>query len=305
MNFVPARCTQCNGILKVDPEKECAICSHCNTPFITQKAINNYITNNVTNIENFNADKLIIEDGTSLENQLKAGDTYIILKDFDYARKIFRKLSQNFPYDYRTWWGIIKTYNNDFQDFEPNIPTLSRIDQFYRKAYIVASDSDKEKIKEKYKAYIQVVTANASDKKQSLTEEYDSKKEDLENQKNELLKEKENLNFSFGTIFSVFFCCLSIISAIGIMAAYKSLLAFSLCIFALLFILMACCSISEISEKKSQSKKEVIDTQISEIDVLIENSLKEYEEKADVFIKLINLGENILYNTENSQNVAV
>lgn len=49
MALVPAKCTQCGGNIEVDNTHEAGICQHCGTPFITEKAINNYntfITNN-------------------------------------------------------------------------------------------------------------------------------------------------------------------------------------------------------------------------------------------------------------------
>lgn len=46
MALVPAICTQCGARLEVDPAQEAFICSYCNTPFVTEKAINQYIINN-------------------------------------------------------------------------------------------------------------------------------------------------------------------------------------------------------------------------------------------------------------------
>ena len=46
MKFVPAKCTQCGAELKVDRSKEAAICEHCGTPFIVEKAISNYMVAN-------------------------------------------------------------------------------------------------------------------------------------------------------------------------------------------------------------------------------------------------------------------
>lgn len=40
--FVPAVCTQCGAHLEVDPSQEAAVCQYCGTPFIVQKAINEY-----------------------------------------------------------------------------------------------------------------------------------------------------------------------------------------------------------------------------------------------------------------------
>ena len=57
MGFVNARCTNCGGTLKVDSEKDAAICEYCGSTFIIEKAINyyhtinnNHITGSVVNI---------------------------------------------------------------------------------------------------------------------------------------------------------------------------------------------------------------------------------------------------------------
>lgn len=42
----------CGANLEVDREKEAGICPYCGTAFIVEKAINNYTTNNVYNINN-------------------------------------------------------------------------------------------------------------------------------------------------------------------------------------------------------------------------------------------------------------
>jgi len=45
MAMVAARCTQCGAVLQVDSSQETALCRSCDTPFITEKAINNYNIN--------------------------------------------------------------------------------------------------------------------------------------------------------------------------------------------------------------------------------------------------------------------
>lgn len=49
MAIVPAKCTNCGSSLQVDNAKEAAICQHCGSAFIVEKAINHYcISNNIT-----------------------------------------------------------------------------------------------------------------------------------------------------------------------------------------------------------------------------------------------------------------
>jgi len=66
MPIVAALCTQCGARVEVDSNKEAAICPHCNTPYIVEKAITNYntnVTNNFSgatiNIAGYNIDNLI------------------------------------------------------------------------------------------------------------------------------------------------------------------------------------------------------------------------------------------------------
>ena len=53
MPLVPAKCTNCGASLVIDSTKDAAICQYCNTPFVTEKAINNYnISDSVIHIHN-------------------------------------------------------------------------------------------------------------------------------------------------------------------------------------------------------------------------------------------------------------
>ena len=42
VKFVPAACPKCGGQLQVDPSQEAAVCQYCGTPFVVEKAIQNY-----------------------------------------------------------------------------------------------------------------------------------------------------------------------------------------------------------------------------------------------------------------------
>ena len=68
MPLVNAKCTNCGANLNIDNSKEAAICDHCGSAFIVEKAIQNYnITNNnnvyanVVNLYNYNDNKKSIE----------------------------------------------------------------------------------------------------------------------------------------------------------------------------------------------------------------------------------------------------
>lgn len=54
MSIIEGKCPNCGAPLKVDTNNDAAICEFCNTPYVTEKAINagrDYIKNqNITNI---------------------------------------------------------------------------------------------------------------------------------------------------------------------------------------------------------------------------------------------------------------
>ena len=54
MPLTKAICTNCGGALEVDSAKDAAICPHCKTPYIVEKAINLYHTTNNISIDTVN-----------------------------------------------------------------------------------------------------------------------------------------------------------------------------------------------------------------------------------------------------------
>ncbi|MBQ6521059.1 MAG: hypothetical protein IJI14_20315 [Anaerolineaceae bacterium] len=58
VKFVPAACPKCGGQLEVDPSQEAAVCKYCGTPFIVDKAIQNY---NIANAHIDHVDKVNVD----------------------------------------------------------------------------------------------------------------------------------------------------------------------------------------------------------------------------------------------------
>lgn len=70
MPFVNARCTNCGGDLQVDNTKDAWICNHCGSPFIVEKAINNYNTVNYNQIQ---ANVVNVYGGNSADFVIRGG----------------------------------------------------------------------------------------------------------------------------------------------------------------------------------------------------------------------------------------
>ena len=69
MPLVPATCTSCGAQLTVDNTKDAAICEYCNTPYIVEKAINNYTISGNSNISIHNA-VINVQGAPSVDNLL-------------------------------------------------------------------------------------------------------------------------------------------------------------------------------------------------------------------------------------------
>ena len=144
MPLVEAICTSCGGTLRVDNSKEAAVCPYCKKAYIVQDAINNYVThtvvNNVTNIENLHADNVILSDDRAVDSRVKAGDTFIRLGDYASANRVFSILSEECPYDYRGWWGLIRSNTSDLQDTSISWDQLQVMRKYYDNAVAVMGD---------------------------------------------------------------------------------------------------------------------------------------------------------------------
>jgi tetratricopeptide (TPR) repeat protein len=79
MPLVAAKCTQCGASLEVDAAQDAAICKHCGTPFIVEKAISNYNTVNVYG-------------GNSLESLMKRGLLALEYSNYSEANDCFNRV---------------------------------------------------------------------------------------------------------------------------------------------------------------------------------------------------------------------
>ncbi len=96
MPLVNAKCTNCGGTLSVDASKEAAICDFCGSPYIVEKAIQNYnyhITNNIS------AQNIIISGKGEMEKErlLQNAKTNESFKEYDKALEIYGQVTEDYP----------------------------------------------------------------------------------------------------------------------------------------------------------------------------------------------------------------
>lgn len=123
VKMVPAVCTQCGASLEVDPREEAAVCSYCGTPFIVQKAIQQYTVAHAS-IEH--ADVHVVKKG-AVESVLDFADRQIRRSDEkkqeeerkkreeeerkkEEARQRRGKVAGWFKKHWKVWAGIFGVY---------------------------------------------------------------------------------------------------------------------------------------------------------------------------------------------------
>ena len=226
MPLVPAICTQCGARLEVDPNCEAAICKYCNTPFITEKAINNYNTTYVTNIGHLHADVVHINDDSSRDSRVKSGETFLKFNDYTSAEEVFSKLTKECPYDYRGWWGLVRVYSRKFTDFSIGRPELSKMKSMYDKACAVATPQEKSAMDAEYKPYSAQLERRLSERlndtrqrMQQESYEFEAQKRNLESRINALSEQQKSLKQP-SKILTIVLGILILIVAIDLFSGY-------------------------------------------------------------------------------------
>ena len=99
MPLVPAVCTQCGAPIEVDNAKEAGICPHCGTAFITEKVINNYITQHVSNtsVNQTIVKNIYGREKTEAEEYVARGLSFLGLGEYIKAAECFEKAVKSEP----------------------------------------------------------------------------------------------------------------------------------------------------------------------------------------------------------------
>ncbi|HIZ10458.1 MAG TPA: leucine-rich repeat protein, partial [Candidatus Borkfalkia avicola] len=99
MPLVPAVCTQCGAPIEVDNAKEAGICPRCGTAFITEKVINNYITQHVssTSVSQTIVKNIYGREKTEAEEYVARGLSFLGLGEYIKAAECFEKAVKSEP----------------------------------------------------------------------------------------------------------------------------------------------------------------------------------------------------------------
>ena len=156
MPLVPAKCTQCGATLTIDPSQDAAVCPFCSTPFVVEKAINNYNVTNQTTIGTVeHVEHLHVNDEHSVEARLKSAEAQLGALDLkEEAYRSFKALAQDRADEWRAWWGMARAKSNEFRN-TANLhqPDLSEVEECAEHAIQLAPADEKPRLQETFDAF--------------------------------------------------------------------------------------------------------------------------------------------------------
>lgn len=296
MPLVPAICTQCGANLTVDASKDAAVCPFCQTAFVTEKAITVYNNTYHSHIENLHAGVVNISDSFSRDEAVKAGDTFVLLNDFDSAKKVFTELSEKYPHDYRGWWGLIKVNTKNFQP--SHIPELISIRHWFRNACAVAPESERNELCKYMENYLEELENSLNTLKESLLDE---KKENDYNYNHDVDANSELVRGLEAELKSIRYVSeitlkIAILVVLGISLFERSFWRILVCVVCYGFLAYLVCGVIElIFDREAKEKTELLSKQIKHAQLEGRNIETMYTAKNSEIDKKINqINNNLL-----------
>ena len=181
--LITVKCPFCAYESEQDNQIEMVVCENCKKTFETQKGSKYY-----KSLKKIEEDDVIVakgEDYLKVDLLLDKGDFYLKNEDFENAYSVYKEALTLTNVNYKIYLGLVCALTENFQKLN------EQTHEFYlKKAFEVASDEEKEKIREIYLPYY---NKNRKPKSENLVEE------GLDNQKNKtktLLKNCLDKHFS-------------------------------------------------------------------------------------------------------------
>lgn len=163
MPLVAAMCTQCGGNIETDDSKEAGICRHCGTPYITEKAINNYNTHihNTTNIK----DSVINIYGRNVDNLRVLADELYLQGEVNEAHKYYTEILEHDASDveakFRKHLCLTNTITrNDAGKIEKSIELLTSYVKYITGSDLSADSRERKMYDAFYRVMQQILIIN-------------------------------------------------------------------------------------------------------------------------------------------------
>lgn len=176
-------CKICGGKLVMDNASDSATCDSCGISYQQEKLKKMMVELSGP----LKIDGPVQVDGIqSKEKQVQNADTFITLKDLAHAKEIYLRLTDQYPDDYRGWWGQLRVMILEHSKFDRRHDEAKK----YFDHAIQFAPADKatdirrtySEMLQVYKAEYEQILSACNDRLTHMLEELDVKRAELESQ---------------------------------------------------------------------------------------------------------------------------
>lgn len=174
----PLKCTCCGALLIKDGTD--MVCEYCGMRYqagAVQKML----------------DSLAAGEAKILEKRMKNGVTFLRLNDYIKAAEVFDQMIEDYPEDYRGWWGMLLVETRSFQRLDADYKESN-----FHNAYQLAPKQKKHELERCYRDYLEHIDAY----EQQLQEKEEEEKLRQQDQERETAQ-RVKLRWYISTVIAV------------------------------------------------------------------------------------------------------
>ncbi len=172
------KCDVCGGQLAMDSRGEFAVCKNCGTEHDKCR-----MQAKIQEIQG----TVKVEGIHSIEKLVENATTFKRLEDWRKVEDTYKEITNQYPEDYRGWWGLIECQTHDFKDVKQLNNTSY---DWYNRALKVCDDTNiSEELKERYEnALIQQKNIIDEENRQAELQRLDAERKRKEQERLEFQK---------------------------------------------------------------------------------------------------------------------
>ena len=141
MAYIAAKCPACGAGIQVPDDMQKTFCSYCGSSIVSEEAIKLNKVQVIGTVE--------VSGIATLDRLIQNAEANMKINEIGRARKVYEQITEDYPDDYRGWWGLLRCCTSDFSDITFHADTA--LGKWYNNAYaLISSQEKKEAAKQIY-----------------------------------------------------------------------------------------------------------------------------------------------------------
>lgn len=159
-NMSALTCDICGGNLTMNESGDFAVCESCGMKHTKERV--------KVKVQEIKGVVEITKGEAEKERLLKNAETFMKIGEIDKAKLLYEKIINDYPDDYRGWWGKVMIYSGNFKKNDMSIEDFIKIDKIFDTCIAIAPNTIVVELKSQYKKYKDEYKLIISEKKAEL-----------------------------------------------------------------------------------------------------------------------------------------